>query len=116
MGLLNVSSEIEKRLEMLDFPALLRGFHRFPFALYDDAQAVIGGERIEKPAEFIANTSVLFRGAQTAIWMVRVSFDGLATLKRCRNSVKSADSTPAYRTIPSTEYCSERSMSPPPFS
>ena len=70
MELLKAYREIEKRLEKIDFPALLRGFHRFPFALYDDTQAYLDGEYLEKPAEFLANTSVVFRGQHTAIWKI----------------------------------------------
>ena len=60
--------EIEERLDKIDFPALFRGFSRFPFALYDDAEACIGGEMTAKPAEFLGNTSVMYNGAHTAIW------------------------------------------------
>ena len=60
--------QIEERLEKIDFPALFRGFSRFPFALYDDARAFISGGYIEKPAGFLGNTSVNFNGAPTAIW------------------------------------------------
>lgn len=68
MELSRAYHEIEERLEKIDFPALFRGFSRFPFALYDDGQACVGGRIIEKPAEFLGNTSVMYDGAHTAIW------------------------------------------------
>ena len=52
MELLKAYREIEKRLEKIDFPALLRGFHRFPFALYDDTQAYLDGEYLGETRGF----------------------------------------------------------------
>ena len=74
--------QVLSRLERLDFSALFRGFHRFPFALYNDSEAVFCGERIEKPAEFIANTSVMYKGEYIAIWNLmeeKYDFDVLAS-------------------------------------
>ena len=68
MDLAGAYREIEERLSRIDFPLLFRRFHRFPFAVYDETRAYIDGEMIDKPAGFIANTSVLFRGKHTAIW------------------------------------------------
>ena len=68
MDLAEAYRESEKRLSGIDFPLLFRGFHRFPFALYDETRAYTAGEMIDKPAEFLGNTSVMFRGAHTAIW------------------------------------------------
>ena len=68
MDLAGAYREIEKRLSRIDFPLLFHGFHRFPFALYDETQAYIDGEMIDKPAGFLGNTSVVFRGMHTAIW------------------------------------------------
>ena len=60
--------QIEARFDRLDFSALFRGFHRFPFALYDDSHAFINGKTIDKPAGFLGNTSVKYNGEYTAIW------------------------------------------------
>ena len=68
MDLTGAYQEIDKRLSRIDFPLLFRGFHRFPFALYDETRACFDGTMIDKPAEFLGNTSVLFRGMHTAIW------------------------------------------------
>ena len=68
--------QVLSRLERLDFPALFRGFRRFPFALYNDSEAYLDGERIEKPAVFLANTSVMYNGRHTAIWnMMEETYD-----------------------------------------
>lgn len=68
MDLAGAYQEIDKRLSRIDFPLLFRGFHRFPFALYDETRAYFDGAMIDKPAEFLGNTSVVFRGTHTAIW------------------------------------------------
>lgn len=68
MELAQAYREIETRLDRLDFPALFRGFSRFPFALYDENRAFIDGRYIEKPESFMGNTSVKLNGADTAIW------------------------------------------------
>ena len=70
MELAQIYHQVEERLDKLDFAALHCGFHRFPFALYNDAKAFIDGKLIDRPAEFIANTSVLYHGAHTAIWFL----------------------------------------------
>ena len=68
MELTQAYQQIEERLDKIDFSALCRGFHRFPFALYNDTQACINGEIIEKPANFLGNTSIRHNGEHTAIW------------------------------------------------
>ena len=68
MELSSAYREIEKRLLMIDFPSLYRGFTRFPFALYNETQAYIDGKTVNRPGEFIANTSVKYNGVDTAIW------------------------------------------------
>ena len=68
MDLAGAYQEIDKRLARIDFPLLFRGFHRFPFALYDKTQAYFDGAIIDKPAELLGNTSIVFRGMHTAIW------------------------------------------------
>lgn len=70
MDLFEAYQEIEKRLEKIDFPSLFAGFHPFPFALYNDTQACIGGQTVQKPAAFLANTAVMYDGAYTAIWQL----------------------------------------------
>ena len=68
MTLADAYRQIEQRLERMNFPALFRGFHRFPFALYNDTEAYMNGAYMEKPATFLGNTSIVYNGAHTAIW------------------------------------------------
>ena len=70
MELRDAYHEIEERLGRIDFPALFRGFSRFPFALYNDTQACIGGEITGKPDSFLGNTSIRYNGAYMAIWQL----------------------------------------------
>ena len=75
-------AQVLSRLERLDFSALFRGFHRFPFALYNDTEAFFCGERIGRPEGFIANTSVMYKGEYIAIWNLmedKYDFDVLAS-------------------------------------
>lgn len=60
--------EIEKRLDTLDFSALWRSFRPTRFALYRGDSCYFDGAYMEKPEEFIANTSVEYRGEHIAIW------------------------------------------------
>ena len=74
--------QVLSRIERLDFPALFRGFRRFPFALYNDSEAVFCGKRIARPKEFIANTSIMYNGEYIAIWNLMeetYDFDVLAS-------------------------------------
>ena len=59
--------QVAERLNRIDFPALCRGFHPFPFALYDNERAVFGGDIIPRPAEFIAVTVPLKPAKPTEI-------------------------------------------------
>ncbi|MBR6707299.1 MAG: hypothetical protein IKI84_11575 [Clostridia bacterium] len=82
MDLSYAYEQVLSRLERLDFSALFGGFRRFPFALYNEAEAFFDGKRIEKPAEFIANTSVMYNGEYIAIWNLMeeaYDFDVLAS-------------------------------------
>ena len=62
--------EVERRLEKLDFSTLWPGFRPLPFALYDSSACFFDGEFVPKTAEFMANTSIEYRGEQIAIWQL----------------------------------------------
>ncbi len=82
MDLSYAYEQVLSRIERLDFSALFRGFRPFPFALYNGSEAFFRGKRIEKPAEFLANTSVLYNGEYIAIWNLMeeaYDFDVLAS-------------------------------------
>lgn len=68
MDLIKAYGEVEKRMERVDFPRLWPGFQRTDFILYNGGQAVLNGEYIPKSPDFFANTAILFKGKQTAIW------------------------------------------------
>ncbi|MBR4462681.1 MAG: hypothetical protein IKS51_08895 [Erysipelotrichaceae bacterium] len=70
MELESVYREIENRLDRIDFSVLYRGFSAFPFALYDEEQAFLKEGYTEKPAEFIGNTSIRYKGEYIAIWNI----------------------------------------------
>lgn len=59
--------QIESLLKQIDFHALWPGFHRFPFALYNQQEAVLEGERFVSSEEFRGNTTIRFQGRQIAI-------------------------------------------------
>lgn len=75
MDLLNREQEVKQRLERLDFDGLWPGFRRYEFALYDSERAVLNGEVFPRPAEFWANTALLWQGRQVAIWGMREDLD-----------------------------------------
>ena len=60
--------EIETRLDRIDFSSLFHGFHRFPFALYNETQAYMDGRYFDKPDSFMGCTSIRYNGKDTAIW------------------------------------------------
>lgn len=70
MTLEQLYCEIENRLNKIDFGSLYKGFYRFPFALYNDEQAFFEGKYIDKPSDFLGNTSVKFQGKDIAIWHI----------------------------------------------
>lgn len=61
---------VKRELEKVDFDALWPGFHAYPFALYDHAQAVLDGVSMIRPVEFWANTALRFQGQLVAIYQV----------------------------------------------
>jgi hypothetical protein len=75
MDLMTAYRETEKRLNSIDFSALWEGFERAEFALYNDSEVIFRGERLEKTDEFLANTTICFRGENIAIWMLSEETD-----------------------------------------
>ncbi len=67
-GLGLAHSHISKRLDALDFGALLPGFHRFPFALYDGESVCLGNSEIKWDERFTGNTAIKYDGGWLAIW------------------------------------------------
>lgn len=63
-------NRISKRLDDIDFEAVYPGFHRFPFALYDDKTVWLSDREIEQKG-FFGNTAIEFEGKYMAIWNVQ---------------------------------------------
>ncbi len=63
-------NRISKRLDDIDFEAVYPGFHRFPFALYDDKTVWLSDREIEQKG-FFGNTAIEFEGKHMAIWNVQ---------------------------------------------
>lgn len=70
MDLRKAYGEVERRLEKLDFSDLWPGFRPLKFALYNETECVFDGAYVPKTAEFIANTSIEYRGEQIAVWQL----------------------------------------------
>lgn len=68
MDLSQAYAEVKQRIDNIRFDALWKGFHPFPFALYDDERCFWNGEYVEKTDDFLANTAIEYRGTWTAIW------------------------------------------------
>ena len=73
VDLLVMYQEIDKRIKLIPFQSLWKGFHPFSFAIYNDKEACLKGAIVDKPKEFIANTAISYEGEQIA--MFRVSGD-----------------------------------------
>lgn len=62
--------EVSRRLDHLDFDRLWPGFHRFPFALYQENQMCLGGALLPRDGSLRGNTAIRCAGELTAIWDV----------------------------------------------
>ena len=61
---------VTERLARIDFSALWPGFRPLKFALYDGERCFFDGAFVPKTAEFMANTSIEYRGEQIAVWQL----------------------------------------------
>lgn len=68
MDLELVYDEVNKRIDMIDFPILFPEFHKFDFAVYNDAFFILNGIKEPVLKNFIGNTAIEFRGKLIAIW------------------------------------------------
>lgn len=83
MDLKEAHAEVARWLDRLDFGALLPGFRRCPFALYDDSRVCLGGDCLPVDARFLGNTAIEYEGEQIAIWRLAgppENYDSLAAL------------------------------------
>ena len=63
------------RIKQVDFGKLWLGFKPYRFALYDDEQVILDGERIPKTDAFTGNTAIPYEGAYIAIWKLVEDLD-----------------------------------------
>ncbi|MBE7003453.1 MAG: hypothetical protein E7425_04090 [Ruminococcaceae bacterium] len=75
--------EVRARLDALDFSALWRGFRPTRFALYNGEACCFDGAYVEKTEDFVANTSILYRGEHIAIWNLSEEPEDLDVLASC---------------------------------
>ena len=68
MELKTAYDAVKTRLDTLDFSSLWRGFRPMRFALYNGEKCFFDGAYVEKTDEFVANTSIVYRGENIAIW------------------------------------------------
>lgn len=83
MDLKEAHAEVASRLDRLDFGALLPGFRRYRFALYDGSRVCLGGDCLPVDARFLGNTAIEYEGRQIAIWRLAgppENYDSLAAL------------------------------------
>ena len=84
-------SEINSRIEKIDFDALWKDFKPLKFALYNDKKCFFDGQYIEKTDDFFANTAIEFNGEVIAIWNVTDGFRCSHLENRARNVPRISD-------------------------
>ena len=70
MNLLETYRVLDRYVSSVDFAALWPGFQRIKFAVYDEKECVLDGQKVEKTADFCANTAIEYRGETVAIWQM----------------------------------------------
>ena len=70
MNLEKLYDRVFDAISSLDYESIWQGFQPLKFALYDDENCFFDGAYIEKSDDFCANTAILYRGEQIAIWRV----------------------------------------------
>lgn len=75
MNLAKVYFEVKRIVDRVDFSLLYRGFKPMKFALYNESECFFDGDYVEKTDQFIANTSIEYKGEMIAIWNMDKEFD-----------------------------------------
>ncbi len=60
--------KIKKRIDLLDFQSIFKGFHPFQFALYNDKVVQFENDVIPYDNRFIGNSSIKYNDEHIAIW------------------------------------------------
>lgn len=68
--------EVSKKLDTIDFGKIYPGFHKFPFALYNDKTIWLENREIPQQG-FFGNTAIEFEGQLIAIWNVTEETDSI---------------------------------------
>lgn len=66
MNLKNIYESINNRLDDVNFDQIITGFSPCSFAIFDDEQAIVDGEIIDKPKQFIANSVAQYKDSLVA--------------------------------------------------
>ncbi len=70
MGMRNLYQRIDKILNEIKWNEIWEGFHRYPYALYNEETVWLESEEISYTHEFLGNTSIAWNGGYLAIWFV----------------------------------------------
>ncbi len=73
MNLKEIYARVDSILDTLDFDALLEGFHKYRFAVYNSREICLDGKLIPYEDSFRGNTSLLYSGEYIAIWDIEFS-------------------------------------------
>lgn len=73
MNLQEIYKKVDTILDTLDFSALLQGFHRYRFAVYDSREICLDGELMPYEDNFRGNTAKLYNDEYIAIWNMEFS-------------------------------------------
>ena len=66
---------VKSYIDKVDFSLLWNGFKPLKFALYNSEKVFFDGKYIEKTQEFMANTSINYKGEMIGIWNVMEDVD-----------------------------------------
>lgn len=59
---------LQEQLEKVNFDLAWKGFHEYPFALYNDEWVYFEKEQIPYDTRFLGNSTICYEGQQIAIW------------------------------------------------
>lgn len=66
----NIYTEIEKRLELVDFEQIWKGFYKCEFALYNSDTVYLKTTEIPWNDRFVGNTAINYQDKYIAIWKI----------------------------------------------
>ncbi|WDV47751.1 hypothetical protein PV797_08690 [Clostridiaceae bacterium M8S5] len=82
--MIDIYNKVSKKIELIDFDELWKGFEKTDFALYDDKIVVMKDKEIPVDDRFIGNTAIEYEEELLAIWKIHdkeeVDIDRMASL------------------------------------